>query len=210
MAQIARQLKPELITLDLLMDIDGLAVLQDLKSDPRTANIPVVIISVIPEPEDGLAMGAVDYLVKPLDEAELTACIERVLDERDNGNRNRILVVDDEADIVGWLKHLLTHSGYRVAEAYDGIQALESVAADKPDLILLDMKMPRMDGRTTLRRLRAEEEFRDIPVIVLSANAVTDDAERRQLVDLGVKEFMNKPVTVERLTAEIQKHLETG
>jgi CheY-like chemotaxis protein len=84
------------------------------------------------------------------------------------------------------------------------------VAADKPDLILLDMKMPRMDGRTTLRRLRAEEEFRDIPVIVLSANAVTDDAERRQLVDLGVKEFMNKPVTVEQLTAEIQKHLETG
>ena len=113
-AQIARQLKPELITLDLLMDIDGLAVLQDLKSDPNTANIPVVIISVIPEPEDGLAMGAVDYLVKPLDEAELTACINRVLDERDNGNRNRILVVDDEADIVGWLKHLLTHSGYRV------------------------------------------------------------------------------------------------
>ena len=209
-AQIARQLKPELITLDLLMDIDGLAVLQDLKSDPSTANIPVVIISVIPEPEDGLAMGAVDYLVKPLDEEELTACIHRVLDDQGNGNRNRILVVDDEADIVGWLKHLLTHSGYRVAEAYDGIQALESVAADKPDLILLDMKMPRMDGRTTLRRLRAEEEFRDIPVIVLSANAVTDDAERRQLVDLGVKEFMNKPVTVERLTAEIQKHLETG
>jgi PAS domain S-box-containing protein len=209
-AQIARQLKPELITLDLLMDIDGLAVLRDLKSDPNTANIPVVIISVIPEPEEGLAMGAVDYLVKPLDEEELTACINRVLDGQDNGHRSRILVVDDEADIVGWLKHLLTHSGYRVAEAYDGIQALESVAAEKPDLILLDMKMPRMDGRTTLRRLRAEEEYRDIPVIVLSANAVTDDAERRQLVDLGVKEFMNKPVTVEQLTAEIQKHLETG
>jgi PAS domain S-box-containing protein len=207
-AQIARQLKPELITLDLLMDVDGLAVLQDLKSDPNTAGIPVVIISVISEQKDGLAMGAVDYLVKPIDEEELTACIDRVLGERDNGTRNRILVVDDEADIVGWLKHLLSHSGYRVTEAYDGIQALEAVAADKPDLILLDMKMPRMDGRTTLRRLRAEEEFRDIPVIVLSANAVTDDAERRQLVDLGVKRFMNKPVTMEQLIAEIQKHLD--
>ncbi|NIV33461.1 MAG: response regulator, partial [Anaerolineae bacterium] len=164
--QIARQLKPELITLDLLMDVDGLAVLQDLKADPATADIPVVIISVIPENEDVLAAGAVDYLVKPLDEEELTACIARVLDTRGNGSRSHVLVVDDEADIVGWLKHLLSHSGYRVSEAYDGIQALEAVAVEKPDLILLDMKMPRMDGRTTLRRLRAEEEYRDIPVIV--------------------------------------------
>jgi PAS domain S-box-containing protein len=208
--QIARQLRPELITLDLLMDVDGLAVLQDLKADPATADIPVVIISVIPEQEDVLAAGAVDYLVKPLDEEELTACIARVLDTRDNGTRSHVLVVDDEADIVGWLKHLLSHSGYRVSEAYDGIQALEAVAVEKPDLILLDMKMPRMDGRTTLRRLRAEEEYRDIPVIVLSANAVTDDGERRHLVDLGVKEFMSKPVTVEQLTAEIRKHLENG
>ncbi len=208
--QIARQLRPELITLDLLMDVDGLAVLQDLKAEPATADIPVVIISVIPEQEDVLAAGAVDYLVKPLDEEELTACIARVLDTRGNGTRSHVLVVDDEADIVGWLKHLLSHSGYRVSEAYDGIQALEAVAVEKPDLILLDMKMPRMDGRTTLRRLRAEKEYRDIPVIVLSANAVTDDAERRHLVDLGVKEFMSKPVTVEQLTAEIRKHLETG
>ncbi|MFN2217949.1 MAG: response regulator, partial [Anaerolineae bacterium] len=74
----------------------------------------------------------------------------------------------------------------------------------------LDMKMPRMDGRTTLRRLRAEERSRDIPVIVLSANAVTDDFERRQLMNLGVKEFMNKPVTVDRLIAEIEKHLGDG
>ena len=141
---------------------------------------------------------------------ELTAFIHRVLDEREKGTRNRILVVDDEADIVGWLKHSLSHSGYRVAEAYDGIQALEAVAADKPDLILLDMKMPRMDGRTALRRLRAEEESRDIPVIVLSANAVADDAERRQLMDLGVRGFLNKPVTMEQLIAEIRKHLEAS
>lgn len=208
--QIARQLKPEVITLDLLMDVDGLAVLQNLRSDPVTADIPVVVISVIPEHEDGLAMGAADYLVKPLEEAELTACIRRVLDERENGTRNRILVVDDEADIVGWLKHLLSHSGYRVAEAYDGIQALEAVAAEKPDLILLDMKMPRMDGRTTLRRLRAEEESRDIPVIVLSAHAVANEAERRQLMDLGVRGFMNKPVTMEQLIAEIEKHLKAA
>ena len=165
-----------------------------------TAELGPAPIPVAPPPPPILEM----------DETELTACIARVLNERANGAQNRILVVDDDADIVGWLKHLLSHSGYRVTEAYDGMQALEALAAEKPDLILLDAKMPRMDGRTTLRRLRAEEEYRDIPVIVLSANAATDDAERRQLVELGVKELMSKPVTVEQLTAEIRKHLEKG
>jgi CheY-like chemotaxis protein len=92
-------------------------------------------------------------------------------------------------------------------EAYDGIQALEAVAFDKPDLILLDMKMPRMDGRTTIRRLREQQGTRQIPVIVLSANPVTDATERAQLLDMGVKDFLRKPVTPEQLVADIQKHL---
>lgn len=125
-----------------------------------------------------------------------------------DGFQHKILVVDDEIDIVGWLKHCLTHSGYQVMEAYDGIQALEAVAADKPDLILLDMKMPRMDGRTTIRRLRQQEETRDIPVIVLSAVPVSNEAERNQLLGMGVREFLRKPVTMEQLIAEIQKNLE--
>jgi signal transduction histidine kinase/CheY-like chemotaxis protein len=209
-ADVAHQLRPELITLDLLMDVDGLAVLRELKADPATANIPVVIISVIPEPQQGLAMGAADYLVKPIDEKELIECIRRVLHRLGDQKRDKILVVDDEADIVGWLKHFLTHSGYQVAEAYDGVQALEAVVADKPDLILLDMKMPRMDGRTVLRRLRQQRGTCKIPVIVLSAHEVSDPGERALLLDMGVKEFLRKPVTMEQLIAGIQKHLGTG
>jgi DNA-binding response OmpR family regulator len=184
-----------------------LVVLQELQADPSTADIPVVIISVISEPEMGLALGAADYLVKPIDEEELITCIQRLLGQIDAGPRDKILVVDDEVDIVGWLKHFLTHSGYEVMEAYDGIQALEAVAFDKPDLILLDMKMPRMDGRTTIRRLREQQGTRQIPVIVLSANPVTDETERAQLLDMGVKDFLRKPVTPEQLVADIQKHL---
>ncbi len=206
-APVARQLRPELITLDLLMDVDGLAVLRELKADPATANIPVVIISVIPEPESGLVMGAADYLVKPIDEEELLDCVQQMLDRVDAAVRGKILVVDDEIDIVGWLKHFLTHSGYQVSEAYDGVQALEAVAVDKPDLILLDMKMPRMDGRTMMRRLREWQETRDIPVIVLSANPVSDESERTLLLNMGVREFLRKPVTVDELVSEIQKHL---
>ncbi|HFD40400.1 MAG TPA: response regulator, partial [Anaerolineae bacterium] len=198
--EVARQLRPELITLDLLMDVDGLAILQQLKADPATADIPVIIVSVVPDAEQGLAMGAADYLVKPLSEGELLSCVRRVLD-RENGDESqaKILVVDDEADIVGWLKHALSHYGYQVAEAYDGIQALEAVAADRPDLILLDMKMPRLDGRGTIRRLRDRADTRDIPIIVLSAHPIHNEEEREQLMRWGVKKFLRKPVTVEAL-----------
>jgi PAS domain S-box-containing protein len=206
--EVARQLQPELITLDLMMDVDGLEVLQELKADPGTAEIPVMIVSVIAEPRKGLALGAADYLVKPLNEGELLKRVRHILNQLDgSGARNKILVVDDEIDIVGWLKHFLTHSGFQVAEAYDGVQALEAVAADLPDLILLDLKMPRMDGRTTIRRLREQEETRHIPIIVLSANPISDEVERVQMLGMGVKEFLRKPVTMEQLINEIKKHL---
>jgi PAS domain S-box-containing protein len=205
--ELARQLKPELITLDLLMDVDGLTILQQLKADPVTAAIPVVIVSVVPEPEEGLSLGAADYLTKPLNEGELLACVRRVLDQLGGEAGNKILVVDDEIDIVGWLKHSLTHYGFQVDEAYDGVQALEAVAAEKPDLILLDMNMPRMDGRTTIRRLREQEETRCIPIVVLTAHPVSDETERAQMVGMGVREFLNKPVTVERLVEEVRRHL---
>jgi DNA-binding response OmpR family regulator len=136
-------------------------------------------------------------------------CVRRVLEQLNGGSQNKILVVDDEIDIVGWLKHFLTHYGFEVAEAYDGVQALAAVATDKPDLILLDLNMPRMDGRTTIRRLREQEETRDIPIVVLSANPPSDEAERVRMLGQGVKEFLRKPVTMEQLVVEVRKHLES-
>jgi DNA-binding response OmpR family regulator len=115
--------------------------------------------------------------------------------------------VDDEIDIVGWLKHFLVHYGYDVAEAYDGLQALEAVSEEKPDLILLDLKMPRMDGRTTIRRLREQPDSRDIPIIVLSANQVSSEAERLQMMGMGVRQFLRKPITMEELVTEVEKQL---
>ncbi len=205
--EVARQLQPDLITLDLMMDVDGLIILRKLKADPQTAGIPVVIVSVIAEPEKGLALGAADYLTKPLDEKILLSSVRQVLDQLDGESRNKVLVVDDEIDIVGWLKHALTHFGFEVAEAYDGVQALEAVEADRPDLILMDLKMPRMDGRTAIRRLREREDGRDIPIIVLSANPISDESERVRMLGMGVKEFLRKPVTADKLVEEVQKHL---
>lgn len=204
---IARQLQPELITLDLLMDMDGLTILSQLKADAQTASIPVVIVSVVPDAEKGMALGAVDYLLKPLKEGQLLSCVRRVLAESDSGLQGKILVVDDERDIVGWLKHVLTHHGFSVTEAYDGVQALEAVAADRPDLILLDLKMPRMDGRATIRRLREQEDTRSVPIIVFTATQLSDEAERAQMLGMGVKEFLHKSVTMEQLVGEVRKYV---
>jgi CheY-like chemotaxis protein len=204
---VARQLQPELITLDLLMDVDGLLVLQDLKADPATADIPVVVVSVVARAEQGLSLGAADFLIKPLDKGALIRSVSHALESVGGEHRKKILVVDDEIDIVGWLKHFLNHSGYDVIEAYDGVQALEAVEADAPDLILMDLKMPRMDGRTAIRRLREQDGSRDIPIIVLSANAVGDQAERIEMLGMGVRNFLRKPITMEQLVAEVQQHL---
>jgi PAS domain S-box-containing protein len=204
---MARQLQPDLITLDLLMDVDGLAVLQQLKMDPITAAIPVVIVSVVPESEKGLVLGASEYLTKPIDEGALMERVRQLLQSAGGNGRGKILVVDDEKDIIGWLKAALGHHGYEVHEAFNGQQALLKVDQDQPDLIILDMMMPVMDGRTTLNRLRQRGNGRHIPVIVLSANTIDDAEERAAMQGMGVREFLHKPVSVEDLVGEVKKHL---
>lgn len=206
--EATRQVKPDLITLDLLMDVDGLSVLEMLKASEETKDIPVVVISVVSEPEKGLALGAADYLTKPVDREALLSTVGRIFEQLDQAKLgSKILVVDDDKDIANWLRHALVYYGFDVTTAYDGIECLEVVAETIPDLILLDMMMPRMDGSTTIRRLREQERSRHIPIIVLSANPPKDGDERTQLIGAGVKEFLKKPVSIEDVVAEIEKHL---
>ncbi len=203
-----KNIKPDLITLDLLMDVDGLHILEKLKSSSETSEIPVVVISVVAESEKGMALGAADYLTKPVDREALLSSVERIFDQLEQTKMgSKILVVDDDKDIANWLKHALIYYGFDVMTANDGYQCLEAVAEHIPDLILLDMMMPRMDGATTIRRLREEEHSRHIPIIVLSANPPNDGEERAQLIGAGVKEFLKKPVPIEHVVVEIEKHL---
>jgi adenylate cyclase len=206
--QAAREQQPNLITLDLVMDVDGLAVLEDLKAEAATAAIPVVIVSVVRQPDKGLALGAIDYLVKPVDEGELLRAVRRVLGDPTSCAHQRILVVDDDPDIARWLKIELGQVGYEVVTAADGIEALQEVDHNIPDLILLDLAMPRMDGRTTLRRLREQKSAQDIPVIVLTAMQFSSDSERARILSLGVRDLLHKPVSITQLIGEIKKHLE--
>ncbi len=203
----ARQFRPQLIALDALMEVEGLTILRELKSDPITANIPVVITSIVPNPEGEFAPGATDYLGKPLDEQELLASIRRIVGQLQHKTHPKVLAVDDERDVVKWLTYVLSRQGFQVIGAYDGLQALEAASAEQPDLIILDLMMPNMDGGTVLRKLRERQETHHIPVVVLTAKQFANEAERDQMLGLGVRQFMFKPVTAEQLVTEIKKHL---
>lgn len=138
---------------------------------------------------------------------------------KDQSQSITILLAEDDADYCTLVKKAfqkvdLDYDLFFVEDGIDLLQYLNKqgryhspASAPRPDLILLDLKMPRMDGRTTIRRLREQEETRHIPIVVLSANPVRDDAERAQMLGMGVRQFLNKPMTIEQLVAEVQKHL---
>ena len=174
---LARALKPRAILLDVEMPrMDGWAVLHAVRNDPELAGIPVIMTSVVAEQGLGQALGATDYFVKPIDWDRLKGLMDRY---RPEGVEARVLVVDDDADARERLRRTLARDGWSVDEAENGRAALERFEAQRPNLILLDLMMPEMDGFGFLRALRARPDG-DVPVVVLTAKEITD-AERRSL-----------------------------
>ncbi len=184
-----KRLKPYAVTLDLVMpEMDGWQVLQALKSDPSTRDVPVVICSVAGDGvERGIAMGVTDYLVKPVAEESLFAALERLAYTDDI---YRILVVDDSTEDRKLLRRILESAGHLVEEAADGEQALSALEQELPDLILLDLMMPGMDGAEVLSRLKADARTRHIPVIIITAKDL--DAEERGRLLHQAEELLQK------------------
>jgi adenylate cyclase len=173
---LARQLHPAVITLDVMMpDLDGWEVLQALKRDPALASIPVVMLTIVDEKNRGYALGAADYLIKPIQRDQLRALLAR---HCGGGPGKHVLIVDDEPEARRWLARALTAEGWQPHEAEHGRAALARVRERRPDLILLDLLMPEMDGFEFLARLHADPGPR-IPVVVVTAADLTDDDRRR-------------------------------
>ncbi|MGV7029784.1 response regulator [Methylobacterium symbioticum] len=168
---LARALKPRAILLDVEMPrMDGWAVLHAVRSDPDLAGIPVIMTSVVAEEGLGQALGATDYFVKPIDWDRLKGLMERY---RPQGHEARVLVVDDDADARARLHRTLSRDSWIVDEAENGRAALARIDLARPNLILLDLMMPEMDGFGFLRALRARPDG-DIPVVVLTAKEITE------------------------------------
>jgi DNA-binding response OmpR family regulator len=163
--RLARERRPDLITLDIQMpDISGFDVTTLLKNDERTKDIPVLIVSVMGEKGKADGIGANDYMAKPFNNEELVTRINRLL----VGTKKTVLIVDDDKNLVESVKYRLEHRGYTVRVAYDGQQALEMLKTSFPDLIILDILMPNMDGNQVMKTLKAKPELSCIPVVLMT------------------------------------------
>jgi CheY-like chemotaxis protein len=174
---MAARLKPAVITLDVMMsDMDGWSVLSALKADPALAGIPVILATLVDDPNLAFTLGAADYFTKPIDWTRFSSVLSRY---RTSHAPPAALVIEDDPATRELMRRNLERDGWTVREAGDGQAGLEALQAGVPALILLDLMMPRMDGFDFVRELRQRPEWRAIPVVVVTAKELTEDDRRR-------------------------------
>jgi len=173
---LARKLKPVVIALDIMMPgMDGWSVLQAIRGDAELKDTRVVIVSMLDERPLGMALGADDYLTKPLRREQLLACIQRLVPVRDG----YILIVEDDESLRELLQRTLIEEGWSVRIAGTGRAALDMIEQSRPGLILLDLKIPEIDGFDVIASIRSRPEFVRVPITVMTALDLSrDDWER--------------------------------
>jgi CheY-like chemotaxis protein len=177
--RLARELEPALIFLDVLMPkVDGWAVLTALKADPRVADIPVVMLTIVNDREMGYLLGASEYLTKPVDRDRLISLLRKYRPQ-DAGAPCEVLVVEDDEATRDAVRRALARTGCEVVEAANGRLALDQLDRRTPDLILLDLMMPEMDGFDFLDELRTEPRWSAVPVVVLTSKDLTPQDRAR-------------------------------
>ena len=179
----AKEVQPFAITLDIMMpEKDGWQVMRDLKNDPETRNIPIVVCSILESQEKGFSLGASDYLVKPFLQEDMINSLNRLnLD----GQIKDVLVIDDDPDDLRLVKKMLEEGQrYQVTLAQGGKQGWDLIQNSRPDAIILDLFMPDLNGFLILENLRTNPVLRHIPVIILTGADLTAE-QHQQLTDFG-------------------------
>jgi signal transduction histidine kinase/CheY-like chemotaxis protein len=199
--ELARREHPDLILLDVrLPDRQGWEVLHDLKGDAATADIPVIVVSVVDRESLGFSLGAADYLVKPVNWDLLFKVLTRLGIVPEAGD---LLIVDDDPESIRLMRRTLEARGFTVVEAHDGRQGLAAARERRPGLILLDLIMPVMDGFDTLQHLREDPRTADVPVVVLTAKDLTDE-DRDRLGGKVQALFQKQRLPLEHLVNEVR------
>ena len=196
--ELARVARPDAIILDVMMPgMDGWAVLSELKSDPQLQSVPVIMATLLDDKEVGYALGAQEYLTKPVERDRLVAIV------RSHVKTGAVLVVEDDPSTREMLQRTLEKESLQVLLAENGRIALDRLAEGRPGLVLLDLMMPVMDGFEFLRELRANADWRELPVVVLTAKELT--AEDRTVLRGEVAKVLQKgSCSKEELLGEIR------
>jgi CheY-like chemotaxis protein len=202
--RLAREFHPDVITLDVMMPgMDGWAVLSALKADPDVADIPVIMLTIIDDRNLGYALGAADYLTKPIERDRVVAVLQKY--RRDLP----VLVVDDDAAVRDVLRRLLEAEGFTVIEAEHGRAALERVRDLSPGVVLLDLTMPEMDGFAFVAEFRRHAAWRAVPIVVITARDLSQDDRER--LNGSVQQILHKGAyDADALLAEVRELVATS
>lgn len=217
---VALRVSPDIIVLDVLLpDCSGWEVLSELKAHPEAQSIPIVVISVVDDRPRSLNMGAIEHLLKPLSRQKFYQALNRlfvnvqppspetalIIANAELAERPKVLLAEDnESNIAVFLNYLESHD-FQVFLARNGIEAVQMAKQNQPDLILMDIQMPDMDGLEATRQIRADGQTSSIPIIALTALAMPGDLER--CLEAGANDYMAKPVKLKQLLEKIAQQL---
>ena len=207
----ARENKPDVITLDVMMpEMDGWTVLRNLKQDDELADIPVIMISMVNQAQAGYALGAAEYMQKPVERNNLNGLIKKWVRRK---GRAPVLVVDDDWDIRTAMRTILESQGHKVLEAKNGLEGLQKIAETMPSMIFLDMMMPVMNGMEFMQELNAVPEGANIPVVAFTGVEMDEQetsAVRANFTDVIRKGDFNLQGLMQEVSRLMDKHSLAG
>jgi CheY-like chemotaxis protein len=177
----ARALRPVAITLDIMLpEVDGWEVLRTLKVDPQTRDIPVVVVTIVDEGAQGKALGAADYLVKPIEASSLLSALGRyTLTTKVRQRDVTVLAVDDDPASLDLVERILGEAGFTVLRARGGAEAIALAGERRPEAVLLDLVMQDVSGFDVVEALKGDAATSDIPILILTAKDLSDEEKRR-------------------------------
>jgi signal transduction histidine kinase/CheY-like chemotaxis protein/HAMP domain-containing protein len=204
----AKEIKPFAITLDIMLPKkDGWQIMQELKNFPETQDIPVIIVSIVDDQNFGFSMGAVGYLVKPIDKDQLISILDKLeISLQPQNNKPNILIIDDNHDDIKLMESILSSEGFGVLNADNGSDGIKKAIKAKPDLIILDLIMPKVSGFDVIKSLQDHPEARKIPIIISSIKELT--AEDRERLNSKVKSIVQKGEDAKTHILEAIKQIE--
>ena len=204
----AKRLQPDAITFDVLMtSSNGFEGLVELRKTPETAHIPVIILSILDQKQVGFALGATEYLVKPINRPFLLETLRKYVPLRGDDDA-ALLLVDDDPKTLELMEETLQSAGYETQSVQSGARALEVLSSKIVGAVLLDLMMPGMDGFQVLQKIREQEALKNLPIFVITAKNLT--AEEKALIRQQTHALFEKNDSWQQeLLAEINRVLTT-